>query len=206
MPILLLIRHGENDYLKKNILSGRRPGIHLNEFGQSQAADLVQSLGKVPLNAIYSSPLERAVETAQPMAQALGIEIQVRENLTDLDVGEWTGKSWKALRRTRNWKVIQESPSQFTFPGGESFLQAQKRICLELDEISRLHHEGLVAVFFHADPIKLAIAANIGLPLDKFQHLTIGTGSVSILQTGDPIKLLGMNLVPPFSFPLINAS
>ena len=202
MPTLLLIRHGENDYLKKNKIPGSLPGIHLNTRGRQQAAELARTLSPLPIKALYSSPLERAVETAEPLSQSLGLEIQLRPDLTDTDVGAWEGRSWKVLGRTRLWKVIQETPSQFQFPGGETFVQTQLRIVRTLDAIARAHTEELIAVVFHADPIKMAVAHYLGLPLDNFQQLTAHTGSVTILKMdGSFVKLLALNLMPPFSFP-----
>ena len=202
MPTLLLIRHGENDYLKKNKIPGRLPGIHLNMRGRQQAAELALTLSSLPIKALYSSPLERAVETAEPLSQSLGLEIQLRPDLTDTDVGAWEGRSWKVLGRTRLWKVIQETPSQFQFPGGETFVQTQLRIVRTLDAIARAHTDELIAVVFHADPIKMAVAHYLGLPLDNFQQLTAHTGSVTILKMdGSFVKLLALNLMPPFSFP-----
>ena len=202
MPTLLLIRHGENDYHKRNKIPGRLPGIHLNTRGRQQAAELARTLSSLPIKALYSSPLERAVETAEPLSQSLGLEIQLRPDLTDTDVGAWEGRSWKVLGRTRLWKVIQETPSQFQFPGGETFVQTQLRIVRTLDAIARAHTDELIAVVFHADPIKMAVAHYLGLPLDNFQQLTAHTGSVTILKMdGSFVKLLALNLMPPFSFP-----
>jgi probable phosphoglycerate mutase len=202
MPTLLLIRHGENDYLKKNRLPGHLPGIHLNERGHEQAAELARTLGQLPIKAIYASPLERALETAEPLAQTLGLGIQIRPPLTDIDVGDWAGRSWKALGRTKHWKVIQHTPSQFQFPGGETFLQVQQRVVNALDAIAVAYKKEMVAVVFHADPIKLAVAHYLGLPLDNFQRLTIHTGSVTVLKIDAlAARLLAINLIPPFSFP-----
>jgi probable phosphoglycerate mutase len=202
MPTLLLIRHGENDYLAHYRLPGRLPGIHLNQRGIQQALELDQTLNHLPLKAIYSSPLERAIETAEPLARSLGLEIQLRTDLVDIDVGTWVGRSWKLLGHTKLWKVIQEKPSQFQFPGGETFVQAQQRVVAALDSIIAVVQDGLVAVVFHSDPIKLAIAHYIGLPIDRFQCLTASTGSVTILKINTiAIKLLALNLIPPFSLP-----
>jgi broad specificity phosphatase PhoE len=204
MPTLLLIRHGENDYLARNQLPGRLSGIHLNQKGREQAEQLSRNLCRLPINAIYSSPLERAIETAQPLAESLGLEIQVRPNLADTDVGEWTGRSWKKLGRSKLWKVIQKTPSRFQFPEGESFRQVLERVTNDLQQITCAPADGLLAIFFHADPIKLAITHYLGLPLDNFQRLSSHTGSVTILKIHeDAIKLIGMNLIPPFSFPEI---
>ncbi|MCX6033985.1 MAG: histidine phosphatase family protein, partial [Chloroflexi bacterium] len=161
-----------------------------------------RTLSRLPIKGIYSSPLERAVETAEPLAQSLGLEIQLRPDLTDTDVGEWEGRSWKVLSHTRLWKVVQQTPSQFQFPGGETFVQAQERVVRTLDAIASAHADELIAVIFHADPIKLAIAHYLGLLLDNFQRLTAHTGSVTILKIdGSSAKLLALNLIPPFSFP-----
>jgi broad specificity phosphatase PhoE len=198
MTTLLLIRHGENDYLKHNKLPGRLPGIPLNAGGREQAEEIRKTLGGLPIKAIYASPLERAVETAEPLAKVLGLEVQIRPELTDAEVGEWMGRSWKTLRRTRSWKVIQETPSQFRFPGGETFVEIQDRVVKGLDEIVRAHGDEMVAVFFHADPIMLAVAHYLGMPLDRFQRLTVQAGSVTILKVDkDFVKLVALNLTPP---------
>ena len=202
MPTLLLIRHGENDYLKKNKLPGRLPGIHLNARGHEQAAELARTLSRLPIKAIYSSPLERAIETAEPLAKSLGLGIQLRPDLTDTDVGLWEGRSWRVLGRTRLWKVLQKTPSKFQFPGGETFVQSQERVVHTLDAIASTHADELIAIVFHADPIKLAVAHYLGLTLDNFQRLTAHTGSVTILKVeGIAVKILASNLIPPFSFP-----
>jgi probable phosphomutase (TIGR03848 family) len=200
MPILLLIRHGENDFIKKGRLPGHLPDIHLNKRGQAQAAALAENLKAMPIRAIYSSPLERAIETAQPLAQALGLPIQLCPALLDTNVGEWQGLQLKKLHKEPLWKQIQEQPSQVRFPGGESFLELQERLVLEIESIRRAHKaRDMVAVVFHSDPIKLVLAHAIGLPLDNFQKLSVGPGSVSVLMVGKSGgHLAALNLRPPF--------
>src|SRR5512147_148408 len=107
MPLLLLIRHGENDYVKTGRAAGRKPGVHLNERGREQAEALGKALANIPLKAIYSSPLERALETAEPIASAHKLEIQTEAGLLESDIGKWQGKSWKVLRLTKVWKIVQ---------------------------------------------------------------------------------------------------
>src|SRR5215217_6711709 len=114
MPLLLLIRHGENDFVKTGKLPGQSAGIHLNERGQKQAQALCEALKMVPIKAIYSSPLERALETAEPIATSHNLPIIQEPALVDANVGKWQGKSFKALRLTNAWKVVQHSPSRFT--------------------------------------------------------------------------------------------
>ena len=179
MPILLLIRHGENDYTKTHKLAGRLPKVHLNEHGQKQAQALADALTGVPIKAIYSSPLERAMETAKPIAKSVGIKITKEKGLLETDVGDWQGKSLKRLYLLKHWKVVQRTPSRAHFPNGESFYECQTRIVGAIDSILSKHKpKDIIACVFHADPIKLAVAHYLGLPLDQFQRLGCDTGSV----------------------------
>ncbi len=184
MAIFLLIRHGENDFVGKR-LAGHLPEVHLNEKGRQQAALIAQTLSKAPIKAIYSSPLERAVETATPLAQALNLPVGIRPGLIEIDFGRWQGKTGKQMRRLKLWKVVQENPSQMRFPGGESFAEAQQRIHQEIEAIQRAHEEhDLVACFSHNDAISLAVAYYLGLPLDNFQRLSFGTATMTALFLG----------------------
>jgi broad specificity phosphatase PhoE len=203
MPILLLIRHGENDFIKTNKLAGRLPGVHLNARGQKQAEALGEALKDIPIRAVYSSPLERAVETAAPIASPRGLQIIPEPDLMDTNVGKWQGRSWKVLRRTKAWKIVQNSPSRFRFPEGESFPETQLRVANLLERIVQMHNkpQEIVAVVFHADPIKLAISHFISLPLDRFQRLGCETGSLSMLFVGESgANLVKLNQHPPFDF------
>ncbi|MFZ5882515.1 MAG: histidine phosphatase family protein [Chloroflexota bacterium] len=202
MPILLLIRHGENDYTKTHRLAGRLPGVHLNQHGQKQAQALGEALKDVPIKAIYSSPLERALETAAPIAQSTGLTIQQEKGLLETDVGEWQGKSLKRLALYKHWKVVQRAPSRAQFPEGETFYECQSRVVGALDAIIRKYKpKDIIACVFHADPIKLAVAHYIGLPLDQFQRLGCDTGSLTALAIGETgAMLLKLNQRPPFDF------
>lgn len=200
MPTFLLIRHGENDYVKKGKLAGRLPEVHLNDKGRQQAAAIAGHLKEAPIKAIYSSPLERAVETAQPLAQSLNMEVQIRPGLLETGYGDWTGESLKKLGRLKAWKVVQVTPSLFRFPNGESFAESQRRICQELETIASQHDpKDMVACFSHSDPIKMAIAYYIGMPLDSFQRLGVSPGSISVLHIGESSShLAALNYSPDF--------
>lgn len=203
MPTLLLIRHGENDYVKTGKAAGRLPGVHLNERGQKQAQALGEALKEVPIKAIYSSPLERAVETATPIANAHNLEVQIEAGLLESNIGTWQGKSWKVLRLTKVWKIVQQAPSRFRFPEGESFPEMQTRVVSALERIIQNHKKPneIVACVFHADPIKLAVSHFLGLPLDHFQRLGCDTGSVTVLNVGEMgAALIKLNQRPPFEF------
>ena len=202
MPLLLLIRHGENEYTTRRKLAGYLPDVHLNERGQKQAQALGDALKDVPLKAIYSSPLERAIETAAPIAAARGLEVQAEAGLLETDVGKWQGRSLKALRLVKHWKVIQHAPSRARFPEGETFYECQARIVAALDSICSRHKpKDIVAAVFHADPIKLAVSHFLGLPLDHFQRLGCDTGSITVLNIGEMgAALIKLNQRPPLEF------
>lgn len=202
MPILLLIRHGENDYVKKGRMAGRTASVHLNESGHLQALALAERLKDIPIKAIYSSPLERALETAEPLAQAVGLEVIPRPGLTETDIGEWAGKTFKSLRRLKIWRAVQFTPSRVRFPGGESFQETQFRICQELEALSAQHEpKDLIACFSHADPIKMAVAYYLGMPLDTFQRLMVSTCSITALMIGEHgSRLLTLNFDPSLNF------
>lgn len=203
MPIVLLIRHAENEYLQKGRLAGRQPGVHLNENGREQAQAVAEALKGAPIQALYSSPLERALETAAPIAAALDLEVITREGLTEIDYGEWQGRTLKSLVRLKVWRQLQHQPSLFRFPGGESFSEAQYRITQEITEIcDRYDPKHLIICVSHADPIKLAVAYYTGMPLNSFQHLVIGRASITTLNLSqDNSQLISLNYGLKFSLP-----
>lgn len=186
MPTLLLIRHGENEYTRTGKLAGRLPGVHLNDHGRQQAETLAAALKDAPIKAIYSSPLERAMETAQPLANALNLTVQERPDLQETNVGDWQDQSMKRLSRTKEWKFLHKFGSRFTFPNGESIVAQQARLVAEVENIlAGYKNKDVVACFSHADPIKLVLAFYTGMALDHFQRIVVETASISALGIGE---------------------
>jgi probable phosphomutase (TIGR03848 family) len=178
------------------VLPGRAPGLHLSDEGKAQAeaaAERIASLKHPPV-AVYASPLERSVETAKPIASRLGVRVRVERGLLECDYGTWTGEELRKIRRKREWRTVQQLPSAFRFPEGESFVQMQARITETIDRLSDRHRgESFVAVS-HADTIKAAIAATAGVPLDLFQRLAVSPCSISvIIRSEDGYRVLCMN-------------
>jgi probable phosphoglycerate mutase len=195
MPTVLLVRHAENDYVRKGRLAGRLPGVHLNEHGRDQAEKLAEVLKAAPVRAVYSSPLDRTMETAGPIAAAHGLEVIERPGLIELDFGDWEDKTLKSLRRRKLWKTVQNRPSLMEFPNGETFSAAQVRVAAEIDAIRRLHKpKDLVICVSHSDLIKLAMAYYLGLSLDLFQRIMIAPASISTLFFGEGhVQVVNMN-------------
>jgi probable phosphomutase (TIGR03848 family) len=187
LVLLLLVRHGSTDLTAKQLV-GRTRGVHLNAAGRKQADDLVQRLEGVPIEAVYSSPLERAVETATPLAKRRGLDVLTDENFNEVDYGEWAGQEYKVLRRTELWRRVQQRPADARFPGGEAVREAQGRMIAGIEALALARPGQTVAVVSHADMIKAAIAHLLGLHLDMFQRLQVAPASVSgaLLGTAGP--------------------
>lgn len=203
---ILLIRHGVNDYVKQGLLAGRTPNVSLNGEGQAQALALAERLTGERLAggeivAVYSSPLERCQETAAPVAECVGLELRTLEGVKETDCGDWTGQALKELSKLETWMQVQVNPSGFRFPNGESMLEIQARMVSALDALQKQHAGQTIAVFSHSDPIKLAIAFYIGLPLDLFQRLEVSPASISELDFSPlRVRLVRLNdhsHVPP---------
>ncbi len=175
-----LIRHAETDAVGKT-LSGRIAGVHLNANGRRQAAQLAQALAQVPMQAIYSSPLERAMETAEPLARARNLSIRTCEAVNELDFGEWAGKPWHELDPLPEWRRFNSLRSLAPAAGGELMLEAQARIVHEMECMRRRHPDQHVAIVSHADIIKAAVAHAAGIPLDLFQRIEISPASFSTI-------------------------
>lgn len=191
---ILLIRHAMNDYIVARRLAGWTPEVHLNEKGRAQAQALGARLAGTHLAAVYSSPLERTVETAQAIAEPHGLTVICLRAIGESDVGEWTGQSLDELSKTEAWRQVQAAPGSFRFPGGESFAQIQERMVTALEAIVRDHAGQVIAVVSHSDPIKAALAHYLAIPLDAFQRLLISPASISELAfTDDGPRLVRSN-------------
>jgi probable phosphomutase (TIGR03848 family)/uncharacterized repeat protein (TIGR03847 family) len=185
MTIFLLIRHASNDYVKEGRLAGRLPGVHINAQGQREADALARRTAHLPIEAIYSSPLERAVDTANALAACHHLPVQIREELIEGEAGEWTGKTLKELQQTETWKAIQSAPVGVPLPGGESIDQVQARMTAAAEAIAREHAHSIVALVSHADPLKSLIAHFLNWDLNQFQRIAINPASVSIVALDD---------------------
>lgn len=178
----MLIRHADNDWASSGKLAGWTSGVHLNEVGQKQAQALGERLATSHLQAVYSSPLERAVETAQAIISHYpGLEMCLDPDLGEAHFGRWTGDSIRNLARTRLWEVVQQIPSQAQFPSGERIRAMQARALGAIERIMSAHVGGKIAIVSHGDVIKAIIAHYCGMHLDMFQRLVIAPASISVV-------------------------
>lgn len=193
MATLFLVRHGLTAQTGR-ILYGQTEGIDLDDRGRAQAERLAERFAPVKLTAIYSSPLERCVQTVEPLAAAQRLPVLPTPELIEMDAGSWTGRTLPQLRRTKLWKTVQESPSMFRFPDGEAFVDAQRRAVAEVERIARRHRRGRVAVATHGDIVRIVLAHLVGTPLDEFQRIVIDAASVSVIAVdGHRTRMLLVN-------------
>jgi probable phosphoglycerate mutase len=175
-----LIRHAACSGLGQK-LWGRTPGVCLNDDGKLQAQRLADRFEGLTVHALYSSPLERALETAEAIGRRMRLEIKQRSALNEIDFGEWTGKTFEELSDDERWRQFNNQRSMTTIPGGESFLEVQNRIVKELESLSEEHGDARVAIVSHADVIRAAVAYSAATPIDSIERFVISPCSVSVV-------------------------
>jgi broad specificity phosphatase PhoE len=184
MTLLLLTRHGATDAVGK-IICGQLPGYPLNEQGRAEAALLARSLSSLNIAAVYSSPLERARETAAAVAAPHGLSVVEAELLTDIDFGQWNARAIADLESEDSFRRFNQHRSFCGIPQGERVSGVQARVVDALADIAVRHAGATVVVVSHGDPIRLALAFYLGLAVDHIQRLEVGTGSVTALELND---------------------
>lgn len=192
--LVVFVRHGLTPSTG-SVLPGRAAGLHLAEEGLAQAERLAEGLAALPkVDAIYTSPLARARETAAPAARRLGLRARVEGGLQECDFGAWTGRKLEALAKLPEWQTVQRWPSGFRFPDGESFSEMQARVVAATARLCASHPGGTVVAVSHADPIKAVVADALGTHLDLFQRIVISPCSATTVSYG-PLgpTVLGVN-------------
>ncbi|MBV9953432.1 MAG: MSMEG_4193 family putative phosphomutase [Acidimicrobiia bacterium] len=189
--LVLYVRHGQTP-TTGSTLPGRAPGLHLADKGVEQAEAAGARIAALKaVAAVYASPLERAQETATPIARARKLRVRTERGLNECDFGAWTGGELKALAKLPEWRTVQRYPSGFRFPDGESFAEMQLRITGAVEKLCAKHRGETIVAVSHADPIKAAVAAAMGTHLDLFQRIVVSPCSVTavLYAEGGPIVL-----------------
>jgi probable phosphomutase (TIGR03848 family) len=179
MTTLLLIRHATTASTGQRL--GGRTETELDPQGRDQAKATAQRLADVPLRAVYSSPLPRAMETAEIVAEPHRLPVLPVAGLVEIEYGRWTDRPLKPLFRNKLWPVIQQRPSLVRFPDGETIREAQVRAVDALEALVAKHRRTAIAAVTHADVIKAVVAFYLGQPLDLFQRLAVTPASVTVL-------------------------
>ena len=174
-------------------IAGRAPGVSLNAEGRQQAKALVRRLSGLQIEAVFSSPLERALETARPIAEDRGLQVQALAGLNEIDFGEWTGRALEDLAPAAQWQLFNRYRSGTRIPGGETMLEVVARSVKELERLQQTHSEGsLVAVVSHGDVLRALIVHSLGMSLDLMFRIELDPASISVLdlQSQGPRLLL----------------
>lgn len=193
MTTFLLVRHGLTDAVGR-VMAGWQPGWHLNARGRRQAETLAEKMRRFPIRAVYTSPLERAVETAETIATMHGLTPQRLEEIGEIRIGEWEGLTLDQLDRREDWKRFNAYRSGVRCPGGELMIETQTRMVREMERLRELHPKDTVAVVSHGDPLRALVMHYLGMPLDLVHRLEIYPGSLSVVEAGDQgARVLGVN-------------
>lgn len=205
---LLFIRHGQSTWNAKHLLPGQLPDIPLTDKGRQEVTRLAEALTVIPISAIISSPLERALETAEVIAQGRNLTIQTDPDLMDTDVGRWAGQDYEALSKNDpEWKAYVRNPT--VAPEGiETFPQVQQRSLASVERWRTQASIGAYPAFVaHADVVKLLLAHYLGLDAGRAGSLFIDNASVSLVEI-DPENIhqtrvigIGWNPHPGWLYP-----
>jgi probable phosphomutase (TIGR03848 family) len=185
MTEFLLVRHAVNDFVKTGKLAGWTPDVHLNDDGREQAVALGVRLAKTKIDALYSSPLERTVETAQAILEHHPhLKLQLLDEIGEVRYGTWQGEEISKLAQRKMWRVVQGFPSRMRFPNGEAMRETQMRAVNALENLLEKHPRATVVLVSHSDVIKMIVTHYLGLHLDLFQRIEIAPASLSIISMG----------------------
>jgi len=184
LTLFHLVRHGEHA-LQGRLAAGRMTGIGLSPKGRAEAAAIAERLAGEKVDAIYASPLDRARETAEIIAGRLERPVVIREDVIEVDFGEWTGLTFDQVRSDKRWVPWQSCRSIAAIPGGESWRRVQERAVDALFDLRRAHPEGTVVVVSHGDVIRAALLFALGMPLDLYNRIEVATGSISAIRIDD---------------------
>lgn len=187
MSTIIFLRHGHSAANATDTLTGQLPGIGLSSKGKKQAVELIDRIGAKRIDFLHLSPIERCQLTIDPWLRSKNsnslLSYEIRDGLSEIDFGDWSGQKLSSLRRKPLWKDVQSRPSSVTFPGGESFRKVQRRAVAAVEDILAIKGDKTHLVVSHSDTIKLILAHYSSMKLDSFQSLIINPASFSVLKS-----------------------
>ena len=188
------MRHAAHGLLGR-VLAGRMPGVPLSAEGVAQAAALAGALAARPIRAVLSSPVQRAQETAAPIAARHGLPVLTDAGLDELDFGAWMGMTFDALAADPAWDTWNRYRSLAPTPGGETMAAAQARALGAVARVRAAVPDGEAVLVGHSDVLKAVLAHLLGTPLDLLQRIELAPASRSVLVLWDGGgRVDGMNL------------
>lgn len=195
MTVFHLVRHGAHDLLDR-ILTGRMPGVGLNDVGRRDSVVVGKALADTDIAAVVTSPLERARETADIIAQRCEVPLAIDHDLQEIDFGAWTGLRFQDLATRADWQAFNHHRATAKIPGGESLRAVQTRMIDVLHRLRARHGRASIVVVGHGDPIKLVVLSILGAPVDATLRLEIAPGSISTVELDSTDRVLAVNRRP----------
>ncbi len=196
MSIILLVRHGETDWNRSGQIMGDQP-IPLNPHGAVQAHQLAACLKGCGIQTIYSSPVARAVQTAEILASVLGARVTLLPGLSEIGVGEWAGRFWKDLADEPIKNDYYAKPREARPPGGETLAEVQDRAVAAVEEVCRNGTGGPFLFVSHADVIRSVLAHYLYLDFVGLRRARIDHASLTALRLAEgAAELLCLNYTP----------
>ncbi|MFN8015902.1 MAG: histidine phosphatase family protein [Acidimicrobiia bacterium] len=193
---VFFVRHGVTEQTGK-VLYGHTKGLNLNDEGKEQARLLAEYFRPIHVDIIVSSPLERAYETAQAIAEDRDLTIEVNENLIDTNIGDWTNFLLEDCAKLPEWKTVLQNPSQFCFPGGESFVDVYDRMSNAVRSIVKENENKNIVITCHRDPIIILLASYLGVHMDMFQRIPCYPASLSqVVFENSVARVENVNVLP----------
>src|ERR1700732_1541280 len=180
MGVFHLLRHGEHGLLGR-VLAGRMPGVGMTERRRAELASPAEGLAAEKIPSIHASPFPRPRESSEIVAAPLGLPIEFRDDLIELDFGEWTGATFDSIRADPRWQAWSTQRSLAAIPGGESMRAVQQRVVAALLELNERHLHETVVLVSHGDVIRSVLLFALGMPLDFYNRIEVGQGSISTI-------------------------
>jgi len=192
--LVLLVRHAQTQAIDARLV-GRTPGVHLSERGYAELPRLRQQLASIPLEAVYSSPLVRTRETAEPLATDHGLAVDIEDDLNEVDFGDWTGATFDKLQSDRDWQIFNRQRSTAVVPNGERILDVQRRVVTLITRLGERHRGGTIVVVSHGEVIRSAVLWFAGRSLDDFHQFPIDPASVTGIAMHTTPRILFVNAI-----------
>jgi broad specificity phosphatase PhoE len=185
MKRLILSRHGSTDLITR-VLCGRMSGVHLNRQGREEAETLARQLAPLlQTSTIVTSPMERAIETAEPVARLARANLRIAEEFNECDFGSWTGLTFEALDSRPDWRAFNQNRSSARAPSGESLLEVQNRAVSAVKQLMESASEPDSVVFTHADVIRSVLCSFTGTPLHLYLQYAVPPASLTVFEDND---------------------
>ena len=201
--MIIFLRHGQAENNTKKILAGRSPGVNLTQVGIQQAEQSGKMLESLNISAIYSSPIDRALQTAEIVGNHCNLEPVTDDRLIELDMGKFTKMPYNEIfaKHGNVFLKFYEGSEEVSENGVETFANVQKRVFEMVDFVINKHKNENVVLVTHMDPIKAMIGKTLSLKPEILFELIIANASLNIFKNHDQkLYLTGINVMPSVRF------